>query len=75
MGHFSCEINSPQMHDLVYAAASKLLPDNYHLRAIFQNGQWHIYDSDTGALWSVYDGRGSGTMYGFGLELQERGKD
>ncbi len=75
MSRFSCEINSPQVQDLVLAAAGKLLPHHYHLGAIFQNGQWHVHDQDTGALWSVYDGRGSGTIYGFGLELQEGGHD
>lgn len=74
MSRFSCEINSPQMHDQVLTAASKLLPGLHHLNAIYVNGQWHISDPDSGALWSVHDGRGPGTINGFGLELQDKGE-
>lgn len=73
MSKFSCEINSPQMGYLVLKAARRLLPGHYHLGVLFQHGQWYVSDPDSGALWSVYNGRGSGTAYGFGLELQENG--
>ncbi len=74
MAKFNCEINSPEVETLVLCAATKLMPRHLRLKALFIRGQWYVLDLDTGVVYAVYDGSGADTAYGFGLELQEKGK-
>ncbi len=74
MAKFNCEIPSPQMQELVLKAARTLLPGYHPLEPIYKDGQWFVRHPGTGRVWSVYDGSGANTAWGFGLELQEKGK-
>lgn len=44
-------------------------------QAVFEHGQWWIFDSQTGAQWSVGPGDGPGTVDGWDFEKITEGTD
>jgi hypothetical protein len=62
------EINTPEMHDRIYAAAS--LYDEFNHEGIylnFEHGQWWVILSN-GATYSVVDAVGGKSIDGFDFE-------
>lgn len=72
------EQNTPEMELRVMAAAIRLVqfPDGHaRLRVEFEHGQWWIICNNCGAVWSVNDATGPGTIDGFCVEQVSDGDE
>lgn len=68
------ETDTPSMGDLVLSVAQIKLEDTgHHPIANFEHGQWWITCGPCGAIWSVVDAEGQGSLDGLDLENIEVG--